>query len=109
MIKFVLATPANAVHICPPCNQNTPYTSQAIAFKDIHAFLPPACVFANGKDKHLVITCQHLTSFQTQSNTPKASQVMKASASPLKPSQNNFNLRRKYHECSYQHWHNRQS
>ncbi|MFA9487190.1 MULTISPECIES: hypothetical protein [unclassified Moraxella] len=61
MIEFVLATPANAnaVHICPPCNQNTPYTNQTIAFKDIHAFLPPACVFGNGKDKHLVITCQH--------------------------------------------------
>lgn len=66
MIKFILATPANthAVHICPPCNQqkchqSTPYTNQAIAFKDIHEFLPSACVFANGKDKHLVITCQH--------------------------------------------------
>lgn len=61
MIKFALTTPANAnaVHICPLCNQTTPYTNQAIAFKDIHEFLPSACVFANGKDKHLVITCQH--------------------------------------------------
>lgn len=61
MIKFILATPANAnaVHICPLCNQNTPYASQAVAFKDIHAFLPSACVLANGKDKHIVITCQH--------------------------------------------------
>lgn len=61
MIKFALTTPANAnaVYICPPCNQTTPYTSQAIAFKDIQPFLPSACVFGNGKDKHLVITCQH--------------------------------------------------
>lgn len=61
MIKFALTTPtnANAVHICPLCNQTTPYASQAVAFKDIHAFLPSAYVFANGKDKHIVITCQH--------------------------------------------------
>lgn len=61
MIKFALTTPtnANAVHICPLCNQNTPYINQAITFKDIHEFLPPACVFGNGKDKHLVITCHH--------------------------------------------------
>ncbi|MFL1732896.1 hypothetical protein [Moraxella oculi] len=61
MIKFVLATPANAnaVYICPPCNQTTPYTNPAITFREIQPFLPSACVFGNGKDKHLVITCQH--------------------------------------------------
>lgn len=61
MIKFILATPANthAVHICPPCDQSTLYTNPAITFRDIQPFLPSACVFGNGKDKHLVITCQH--------------------------------------------------
>lgn len=66
MIKFALTTPANAnaVYICPPCNQqechqSTPYTNPAITFRDIQPFLPPACVFGNGKDKHLVITCHH--------------------------------------------------
>lgn len=55
MINFVSAKIAPQ----PQANNATPYTNPAIKIGDIAPFLPPACVFGNGKDKHLVVTCHY--------------------------------------------------